>query len=172
MYKTLKSGNNVAIICILIAFLSFILSGCSAETSTESQPVTVQESPEEDQNISASEDTVSVQSFRVLSVDEAYEIYSSGKDCLFIDVRNEGEFKISHIKGAILIPVKEIEANLDKIPKDKIIVVYCNGKGCNKSSTAAGILVQDGFKQVYSVGGLGIYEWINKGYPVEYPAKT
>jgi len=167
MYKTPKSGNNVAIIIILIAFLSLILSGCNPETSPESKPVTVQESPQADQDTSVSESTVSAQSFRVLSVDEAYEIYISGKDCLFIDVRNEGEYKKSHIKGAILIPVKEIETSLDKIPKDKIIVVYCNGKGCNKSGTAAGILVQNGFKQVYSVGGLGIYEWINKGYPIE-----
>ena len=139
------------------------------QLSPESNTESVQET-EQDENkttvASTEDDLVSVK-IEIITVDQAYEIYSSDKECLFVDVRNEGEYKGSHIEGAILIPVKEIEANLDKIPKDKIVIVYCNGKGCEKSSKAARILVQNGYTQVFSIGGLGIYEWIDKGYPVE-----
>jgi len=150
-----------------------LFTGCTngdyRQSSLELNPQSTQETKQDENkttSVSAEDDLESVK-IEIISVDEAYEIYSSGKDCLFIDVRNEGEYKRSHIKGAILIPVKEIEANLDKIPKDKIIVVYCNGKGCEKSSKAAKILVHNGYPRVYGVGGLGIYEWIDKGYPVE-----
>ncbi len=65
------------------------------------------------------------------------------------------------------IPVSEIKNNLNKIPKDKIIIVYCAGTGCDISSAAAEVLVQNGFTQVYKMGGLGIHEWTEKGYPFE-----
>lgn len=128
----------------MILSLFVLFTGCTngdyRQSSLELNPQSTQETKQDENkttSVSAEDDLESVK-IEIISVDEAYEIYSSGKDCLFIDVRNEGEYKRSHIKGAILIPVKEIEANLDKIPKDKIIVVYCNGKGCEKSSKNTG----------------------------------
>ena len=168
-------------IYILILSLSILFTGCTngahqqsanisgQQSSPDSNTESVQEAgQDEKENTTVStEDYLADVKIEIITVDQAYEIYSSDKEYLFVDVRNEGEYNRSHIKGAILIPVKEIEANLDKIPKDKIIIVYCNGKGCEKSSTAAKILVYNGYAQVYGVGGLGIYEWIDKGYPVE-----
>jgi rhodanese-related sulfurtransferase len=104
--------------------------------------------------------------FKEITVDEAYQIFTGDKDYLFIDVRSEDEYNSGHIEGAIHIPVSEIESRLNEIPKDKLVIVYCNGSSCSRSSTAADILIENGFNQVYNIGGDGIFEWIEKGYPV------
>ena len=106
--------------------------------------------------------------FEEISVDEAYQIFKSGKDYLFVDVRSEGEYKNYHVEGAIHIPAAEIEKRFDEIPQDKIIIVYCNGSSCNRSGMAASILVENGYTTVYNMVGQGIIEWLEKGYPVNY----
>jgi len=46
--------------------------------------------------------------------------------------------------------------------EDKPIITYC--KAGVRSANAAAILVENGFTQVYDMGG-GTTEWIDKGYP-------
>ena len=50
---------------------------------------------------------------------------ASGK-AIVIDVRSEMAFKEAHIKGARLIPVNEVLAKADELPRDKLIVTYCS----------------------------------------------
>ena len=102
-----------------------------------------------------------------ITVDEAYDIYLSSEDHIFLDVRSEDEYNNSHIKGAINIPVSEIEDRLEEIQSNKRIIVYCNGSGCNRSGMAAKILVQNGFDNVFDMIGRGIFEWEEKEYPLE-----
>ena len=101
-----------------------------------------------------------------ISVDESYEIFAN-EDYLFLDVRSLEEYESSHIEGAIHMPVSELEGRLDELPKDKTIIVYCDGVGCSRSGIAAHILIDNGFKEVYDMTGKGIIEWEEKGYPVE-----
>lgn len=101
----------------------------------------------------------------LISVDESYEFFYD-EDYIFLDVRSLEECKQGHIKGAILIPVSELEDRLDEIPEDKHIIVYCDGAGCSRSGKAAVILVNNGFEEVYDMTGEGIIEWQIKGYPV------
>ncbi|MCL4378458.1 MAG: rhodanese-like domain-containing protein [Actinobacteria bacterium] len=118
------------------------------------------------QDKGANQDTASEnQGFTTLSVDEVYKIVKNNEDYLIIDVRSIDEYKDGHIKGAVSIPVSDFEKRIAEIPKDKPIIVYCNGSGCNRSITAAKILVKYGFKKVYNIGGTGINEWKDKGYP-------
>lgn len=51
---------------------------------------------------------------------------SSPADTLIIDVRSREEAKFGMIKGAKVIPDMEILDHLAEIPKDKLIVTYCN----------------------------------------------
>lgn len=44
---------------------------------------------------------------------------------IFLDIRNNNDFKIDGIKGSINIPHNTIINNLEKIPKDSRIFVYC-----------------------------------------------
>ncbi|MDD5622444.1 MAG: rhodanese-like domain-containing protein [Actinomycetota bacterium] len=97
----------------------------------------------------------------LISVEEVYEIIASGEDYFILDVRNQDEYDEAHIGGAVLIPVSALESRLDDLPRDRPIITYCKSGG--RSATAASILVENGFTEVYDMGG--ITEWIDKGYP-------
>lgn len=103
---------------------------------------------------------------KIISVDQAYELFTEDNDeYLFIDVRTEGEFSDGHIQGALNIPVSQIRDSIDQLPRDRFLVVYCNGSTCDRSGKAAEILAANGFKPVYDIGGGGIMEWMYKQYP-------
>ena len=48
------------------------------------------------------------------------------KAALLIDVREPSEFRHAHIPGAVNIPVRSLTHNLDKIPKDRPVILYCS----------------------------------------------
>jgi len=56
---------------------------------------------------------------------EARQALDSGK-AIIIDVRDESSYKAGHAKGALLIPVTEIEARVKELPRDKMIITYCS----------------------------------------------
>ncbi len=79
---------------------------------------------------------------------------------LLLDVRNKTEQDICTIPGTdILIPVKELNFEIQKLNdwKDKEIVVYC--KSGIRSKTAEGILKEYGFEKVTHLSK-GILEYI------------
>jgi len=72
-----------------------------------------------------------------------------------LDVREEMEFEVGHIENALNIPLNTLRNNLNKIPKDKTIYVYCQVGlrgyiGCR-------ILSQYGFNCVNLDGGYKTY---------------
>ena len=97
-----------------------------------------------------------------ISVEEVYDIINNEENYYIIDVRTEQEYYEGFIEGAVLIPVQELENMLEKLPQDKPIIIYC--RSGNRSRKAAEILVRNGFKMVYDMGGIN--KWIDKGYPV------
>lgn len=46
-------------------------------------------------------------------------------NALFVDARSAQEFAQGHIKGAVSVPVSEVDKYLSRIPQDKEIIVYC-----------------------------------------------
>lgn len=87
--------------------------------------------------------------------------YEDLKDSYVIDVRPKIAFEMSNIEGAINIPAEELRTRLDKIPKDKKVILHCN-KGFT-SYVAARILQQNGFDNVYNLsGGITLYKEIVK----------
>lgn len=48
---------------------------------------------------------------------------------LLVDVRDSDEFKSATIKGAINIPINELEKKMDGLPKNKAIVFFCGTAG-------------------------------------------
>jgi 3-mercaptopyruvate sulfurtransferase SseA len=60
-----------------------------------------------------------------IEAEEAKKLVKEGK-AVIIDVRGTDAYKISHIKGALDIPLTRLEAGDFKgIPKDKRIIAYC-----------------------------------------------
>ena len=97
-----------------------------------------------------------------VSVPDAYELYQDG--VMMLDVRTLEEYQENHIPGSTLIPLDQLSARMDEIPRDELVVVYC--RSGNRSLQAVNLLVNAGFTQVQSMDR-GIQAWIANGYEVE-----
>ncbi len=80
----------------------------------------------------------------------------AGRDLFLVDVREPHEWAIGRIDGAVLIPLGEVLESLDRIPRDRDVVVYC--KGGTRSAQAADLLVAKGYQRVENLLG-GILAW-------------
>mgnify|MGYP000859632298 FL=1 len=80
-----------------------------------------------------------------------------------VDVRMPDEFSGGYIPGAINISLQELNQKMNKIPKDKPVVVYC--RSGNRSAYAAQALIQAGYSEVMDLGG--IIEWARAGLPIK-----
>ncbi len=80
----------------------------------------------------------------------------AGRDLFLLDVREPHEWAIGTIEGAELIPLGEVLHSLDRIPRDRDVVVYC--KGGTRSAQAADLLVANGYQRVENLLG-GILAW-------------
>ena len=95
-----------------------------------------------------------------VSYEEAVDLFNSGS-ALFVDTRHEYDYKLGHIKGAINVPLKDFElakSPLATLPKDKLLVTYCDGAECNSSIELAQKLSDAGFTNVKMFFG-GWNEW-------------
>jgi phage shock protein E len=72
---------------------------------------------------------------------------------LIVDVRTVDEFMDGAYPNAVNIPVQELAARLDEIPKTASVVLYCASGG--RSAMAARFLKQNGYADVVNAGGLG-----------------
>jgi rhodanese-related sulfurtransferase len=101
-----------------------------------------------------------------ISVDEAYKMMKKSRGNLVVlDVRNQSEYNLGHMYGAVLIPVYELEEMISEL-QDYIntpIIVYC--KAGSRSPIACEILAEYNFTKVYNMLG-GILAWIDAGYPI------
>ncbi|ARU60323.1 sulfurtransferase [Tumebacillus avium] len=65
---------------------------------------------------------------------------------IFVDVREVHEYKQGHIKGFQNIPLSQLKARLDELPKDKSIVLTCQSG--MRSRQAAKLLKKQGCSQL------------------------
>ena len=66
-------------------------------------------------------------------------------DVVVLDVREDAELvETGTVKGAIHIPLGQLEARLGELPKDKVILTACRGGG--RASRALTLLEAKGFK--------------------------
>ncbi|WP_262384917.1 rhodanese-like domain-containing protein [Paenibacillus terrae] len=76
---------------------------------------------------------------------------------LLVDLRPKEEFKAGHIKGAISIPMEDLEVLMGELPNDAEVVAYCRGPLCVYSALATQKLQSEGFKAYRMEEGLN--EW-------------
>lgn len=89
------------------------------------------------------------------------------KGAVFIDARRSDQFAKGHIPGALNIFAYEFPDHIGDvapIPKNKLIVVYCDGGECELSHDLAGDLKTFGFTNVVIYTG-GWEEWSKTDYP-------
>ncbi len=82
--------------------------------------------------------------------------YVNNKRALIIDVRSPKEFEKRHIESAINIPFEKLEKDYDKMPKDLILVLYCERGG--SSMLAAKELFDRGHIVKALMGGIQAYD--------------
>jgi len=94
----------------------------------------------------------------------ALKLIKQGKAVL-LDVRPLDEFNAGHIHGAVHIPLEELEARIDALPRDKVIVSYCRGPYCQLSIKATAMLAEHGLSAIPLEDGYP--EWWAAGNPSE-----
>jgi hypothetical protein len=60
-----------------------------------------------------------------ISLADAKKAYDDGTGVI-VDVRDKGAYNVEHIKNALHLPLADVTANIDKLPKGKKIIVYCS----------------------------------------------
>jgi NADPH-dependent 2,4-dienoyl-CoA reductase/sulfur reductase-like enzyme/rhodanese-related sulfurtransferase len=73
-----------------------------------------------------------------------------------LDVRTPAEFAAGHIPNAVNVPIDELRARLDEIPRDRPIATYCQVG--QRGYLATRILGQSGFAAVNIGGGYKTYQ--------------
>ena len=62
-----------------------------------------------------------------------------------LDVRPVEEYRADHIRGALSIPLQELERRISNLPRDRDIVAYCRGPYCVLAVEAMEMLRARGF---------------------------
>jgi rhodanese-related sulfurtransferase len=83
---------------------------------------------------------------------------------ILLDVRPGEEYRAAHICGAISVPLKNLNARLSKLPREKEIVAYCRGPYCVLAVEAVRLLKAKGFRAQRLEDG--VPEWRAQGLPV------
>lgn len=73
------------------------------------------------------------------------------KDMTILDVRTKREYEKGHIEGSLLIYINELRENLDRLDKDRQIIIYCETD--YRAYLGLRILKNAGFKNVKLLNG-------------------
>jgi len=103
-----------------------------------------------------------------LTADEMKAVISKTDNIYLLDVREPKELaETGTLKGAVNVPISDLEKRIAEVPKDRKILVFCaHGVRAGKG---ADLLIKNGYSNVIGVGGLA--EWKEKQYEVVYPGK-
>jgi rhodanese-related sulfurtransferase len=93
------------------------------------------------------------------TVTELKQMIDSGVDFQLIDVREPHEFEICNLKGE-LIPMNEVPEHLDKIAKDKPVVIHCRS-GARSGRICQYLEEEYGYTNLYNLKG-GILAWADQ----------
>lgn len=139
MSRNVVVGIGVALLIVVGAFL--LLNSGSSSTAAVDAPAVSRLTPAEYQA----------------------EFNQADAAHFLLDVRTPEEFFGGHIAGASNIAVETLSSRLSEVPRDVPVVVYC--RSGNRSATAARVLRDAGYTQVYDLGG--ILAWSAAGLPIE-----
>ena len=100
-----------------------------------------------------------------LDVDYIRTQYDKGRKLIAIDLRSADEFRQGHLPGARSLPMDELTARFQEVPRQDLVVLYCD---CARSEVevAYWFLRRQGWRNL-SVLEPGFTAWGQRGYPVE-----
>ncbi len=104
-----------------------------------------------------------------VSVGDAASLFNK-PGVLFVDARDEYDYKVGHVKGAVNVPFegdpKIKDDFMAKTPKDQEMVIYCAGADCDLSLYLGRTLKLAGFSRVHIFFG-GWSDWQLQKMPTD-----
>lgn len=97
---------------------------------------------------------------REISVADAVAKRDAG--AFILDVRQPEEWDEFHVPDSTLIPLDQLAARMNELPKEREIVIVC--RSGNRSAQGRDMLLNAGFTQVTSMAG-GLTQWKAAGNP-------
>lgn len=94
-----------------------------------------------------------------ITVTEFKKLRDHKEDHVLIDVREAHELEICEI-GGIHIPMGEVMNNLDRIPRDKKVIIHCRS-GARSGAVVQALETQHGYSNLYNLKG-GIIAWADQ----------
>lgn len=105
---------------------------------------------------------IELESVDVIGIEE-FKGLLGRDDVQVLDVRGESEYKAGHIEGAEHLFVGTLQDQLERVDRDKRVVIHCQGG--DRASVAYSILKRNGIRRVKTFSG-GMKEWKENGNPV------
>lgn len=102
----------------------------------------------------------SSQAYTTVSVQDLRTAQQAGE--FVLDVRTPAEYAEAHVPGATLLPLQDLPARLNEVPKDRKVYVIC--RSGSRSAQASQVLTDGGHRNVYNVDG-GMLAWDAAGFP-------
>lgn len=99
-----------------------------------------------------------------MPVDELASRIDEGVSMQIVDVRSRPEYSVSHVPGAVNVPLAELLQRADALDRSESVVAVC-GSGY-RSSMATSLLGRAGFREVYNLVG-GTTAWLAAGHAAE-----
>jgi len=93
---------------------------------------------------------VSTEQVEDVSAEDGHRMVEDGG--FLLDVREADEWEAGHAPAAVWIPMGELQARIDELPRDRRIVAICRSGA--RSRAAAGALLGAGFDAVNLDGGM------------------
>ena len=97
-----------------------------------------------------------------IEVDELDQARAQGAP--LIDVREPEEFQAVHVPGAVLVPLGDVMARVDEVPRDQPVYVICASG--QRSARATQWFRSQGI-DAYNVAG-GTKAWVESGKPTAH----
>lgn len=103
----------------------------------------------------------------IVDLHQAKRLYDLG--AVFIDVRNDEEWRLGHIKNARHVNFRKNFVklkSLDGIDKETPLVFYCAMLECTSGPYASAVSIEWGFENVFYFQR-GYFSWMLEDYPVD-----
>jgi len=84
------------------------------------------------------------------------------REILLVDVREPGELRRGHVRGAVNIPLGQLRARLHEVQTGRQVAFLCHSGA--RSSRATGIAIKAGHDAVNVRGG--VIAWTRAGLPL------
>ncbi len=146
---------------LLIAALAAAAVGaaaCSGATPTVQEPAVAGLSGEAQSALSPDADLLAPARYIM-------EAYNAGVDMACADARTQNDYDYGHIPGAVNVPYFDPVAFMSELPKDRLVVVYCECPHAEAVQTAEALL-DNGFTQVKVIDE-GLAGWLEEGGTLE-----